>query len=99
MDDRTLRVEGHLRLGLLRFNSGDIAGSERELLRCTELAGELGSLRDQARATYRLGLVKYYPGEVDEAQGFNLQGRDWLEWGGRWELHHQEPPGPRRLRL
>jgi len=82
MDDRTLRVEGHLRLGFLRFNSGDIAGSERELLRCTELAGELGSLRDQARATYRLGLVKYYRGEVDEAERLNLQARDWLERTG-----------------
>src|SRR2546430_5746224 len=82
MDDRTLRVEGHLRLGFLRFNSGDIAGSERDLLRCTELAGELGSLRDQARATYRLGLVKYYRGEVDEAERLNLQARDWLERTG-----------------
>jgi class 3 adenylate cyclase/tetratricopeptide (TPR) repeat protein len=82
MEDRALRVEGHLRLGFLLFNTGDLVGSQRELLRCTELAGELGSLRDQARATYQLGLVKYYLGEADEAERLNFQARDWLERTG-----------------
>jgi class 3 adenylate cyclase/tetratricopeptide (TPR) repeat protein len=82
MEDRTLRVEGHLRLGFLLFNTGDLAGSEHELLRCAELAGELGSLRDQARATYQLGLVRYYRGEADEAERLNFQARDWLERTG-----------------
>ena len=82
MDDRALRVEGHLRLGFLLFNMGEIGASERELLRCTELAGELGSIRDEARAAFLLGLVKHYRGEPDEAARLSLQARDWLERTG-----------------
>jgi class 3 adenylate cyclase/tetratricopeptide (TPR) repeat protein len=82
MDDRALRVEGHLRLGFLLFNMGEIGASERELLRCTELAGELGSIRDEARAAFLLGLVKHYRGEPDEAERLSLQARDWLERTG-----------------
>ena len=82
MDHRALRVEGYLRLGFLLFNMGEIGASERELLRCTELAGELGSLRDEARAAFLLGLVKHYRGEPDEAERLSLQARDWLERTG-----------------
>jgi tetratricopeptide (TPR) repeat protein len=82
LDDRALRVEGHLRLGFHLFNMGDIAGSERELLRCIELAADLGSLRDEARATFLLGLAKYYLGDLDEAERLNIQARDWLERTG-----------------
>jgi tetratricopeptide (TPR) repeat protein len=82
MDDRALRVEGHLRLGFLLFNMGDIAGSEEELQRCLGIAGELGSLRDEARATFLLGLAKHYRGEAGEAERLNLQARDWLERTG-----------------
>jgi tetratricopeptide (TPR) repeat protein len=81
-EDRTLRVEGHLRLGFHFFNMGEIALAEQELLRCMELAGELGSLRDEARAAFLLGLVKYYRGDSDEAKRLNLQARDWLERTG-----------------
>jgi predicted ATPase/class 3 adenylate cyclase len=82
MDDRALRVEGHLRLGFLLFNMGEIGAAERELLRCAELAGELGSIRDEARAAFLLGLVKHYRGEPDEAERLSLQARDWLERTG-----------------
>ncbi|MDX6490535.1 MAG: hypothetical protein QOD43_780, partial [Gaiellaceae bacterium] len=82
MDDRALRVEGHLRLGFLLFNMGEIGASERELLHCTELAGELGSIRDEARAAFLLGLVKHYRGEPEEAERLSLQARDWLERTG-----------------
>jgi class 3 adenylate cyclase/tetratricopeptide (TPR) repeat protein len=82
MDDRALRVEGHLRLGFLLFNMGEIGASERELLRCTELAGELGSIRDEARAAFLLGLVKHYRGDPDEAERLSLQACDWLERTG-----------------
>src|SRR5215208_2188689 len=82
IDDRTLRVEGHLRLGFHLFNMGDVAGSEAELERCIELAGELGSMRDQARATFLLGLAKYYLGHPEEAERLNVQARDWLERTG-----------------
>jgi hypothetical protein len=78
-DDYALRVEGHLRLGFHLFNMGEIAAAEGELLRCTDLAGQLGSLRDQARAAFLLGLVKYYCGDSEEAKRLNLQARDWLE--------------------
>jgi class 3 adenylate cyclase/tetratricopeptide (TPR) repeat protein len=81
-DDRSLRVEGHLRLGFHLFNMGEIAFAEQELLRCMELAGELGSLRDEARAAFLLGLVKHYSGDADESKRLNLQARDWLERTG-----------------
>jgi len=79
IDDRALRVEGHLRLAFLLFNMGDLVESERELLRCVELASEHGSHRDEARATFLLGLARYYRGELEEAERLNLQARDWLE--------------------
>ncbi len=82
INDRSLRVEGHLRLAFLLFNMGDIEGAEHELQRCLEVAGDLGSLRDEARATFLLGLAKYYRGEPDEAERLNLQARDWLERTG-----------------
>jgi class 3 adenylate cyclase/tetratricopeptide (TPR) repeat protein len=82
MEDRALALEGHLRLGFLLFNLGELGGAERELLRCVELAEERGGLRDQARATFLLGLVKHYRGESDEAEQLNLQARDWLERTG-----------------
>ena len=82
IDDRALRVEGHLRLAFLLFNMGDIAASEAELLRSLELAAEEGSYRDEARATFLLGLAKYYLGDPDEAERLNVQARDWLERTG-----------------
>jgi tetratricopeptide (TPR) repeat protein len=77
--DMALCIEGHLRLGFHHFNTGRIAEAERELQRCTELAAELGSLRDQARAAFLLGLVRFYVGSIDEAEALNRQARDWLE--------------------
>jgi tetratricopeptide (TPR) repeat protein len=47
-----------------------------------ELAGELGSLRDEARAAFLLGLVKHYSTDADESKRQNLQARDWLERTG-----------------
>jgi class 3 adenylate cyclase/tetratricopeptide (TPR) repeat protein len=79
MDDTQLKVEGHLRLGFLLSNMGELAAAEEELLRCLELAEHLGSRRDEARAAFQLGLVKYYRGNADEAERLNLQARDWLE--------------------
>src|SRR5207245_2707940 len=49
MKDTALEVEGHLRLGFLLGNMGALAESEEELVRCMELAGHLGSRRDEAR--------------------------------------------------
>jgi tetratricopeptide (TPR) repeat protein len=80
--ETVLSIEGHLRLGFHLFNAGDIAAAEAELARCTELAADFGSLRDQARAAFLLGLVKYYVGSVDEAEAVGLQARDWLDRTG-----------------
>ena len=79
LDDRPLRVEGHLRMGTLLFNLGQLARSEEELLRCLELARETGSVRDDARATHFLALIEYYQGEYDEAERHALRTAEWLE--------------------
>ena len=79
IDDRSLRIEGHLRLGFLLYNMGELESAEHELERCSALAHELGSHTDEARAAFQLGLVKYYRGDVEEAERLGLQARDWLE--------------------
>jgi class 3 adenylate cyclase/tetratricopeptide (TPR) repeat protein len=80
--DAQLSVEGHLRLGFLLYNMGALGAAEEELVRCSELAGRLGSRRDEARAAFQLGLVKYYLGDAGEAEHLNLQAREWLERTG-----------------
>ncbi len=79
LGDRQLRVEGHLRLGFFLFQMGQLAAAEEELIRCAALASELGSFKDEARATFLLGLTKYYRGDVEDAERLALQTRDWLE--------------------
>jgi class 3 adenylate cyclase/tetratricopeptide (TPR) repeat protein len=79
LDDLSLRVEGHLRLGTLLFNLGRLAEAEDQLTRCEALAGAEGSLRDQAMVTLLLSFVKFYRGEVDEAERLALQTLQWLE--------------------
>jgi tetratricopeptide (TPR) repeat protein len=82
IEDRPLRVVGHLRAGAMLFNKGDLAGAEEQLERCSSLAAELGSHRDEARATFLLALIKYYRGNVDEAEHLGEQARGWLERTG-----------------
>ena len=82
IDDRALRVEGHLRMGFIRFNAGDLAESERELRCCIALASDFGSHRDEARATYLLALTQYYRGSLEEAERLGRQAKDWLERTG-----------------
>ena len=78
LDDLPLRVEGHLRIGFLLYNMGRLAEADEELMRCNRLARELGSHRDEARATFQLGLVKYYLGEPEEGERLALQAQEWL---------------------
>jgi predicted ATPase/class 3 adenylate cyclase len=78
-DDHALRVEGHLRMGFFLLNIGQIVRAGEQFERCSHLAGELGSHRDEARATFALGLVKHYRGERREANRLSLQAHDWLE--------------------
>jgi class 3 adenylate cyclase/predicted ATPase len=79
LEDRPLRVEGHLRMGTLLFNSGLVAEAEVELLRCLASARETGSVRDDARATHFLAFVKYYQGKYEEAGTYALRAAEWLE--------------------
>jgi class 3 adenylate cyclase/tetratricopeptide (TPR) repeat protein len=79
LDDRSLRIEGHMRIGSLCFNVGDLAGAEAECERCAELASELGSFRDETRSITLLSLVRYYRGQIDEAEELALQALEWLE--------------------
>jgi class 3 adenylate cyclase/tetratricopeptide (TPR) repeat protein len=79
LGDRALCVEGLMRLGTLLFNVGDLSGAEKAYARCTELASELGSFRDEARSITLLGLVRYYRGDVEEAERLALQALEWLE--------------------
>jgi class 3 adenylate cyclase/tetratricopeptide (TPR) repeat protein len=79
LDDRPLRVEGHLRMGTLLFNLGQLVRAEEEFLRCLALARETGSIRDDARATHFLGLVKYYLGQYEDSERDALRTAEWLE--------------------
>jgi class 3 adenylate cyclase/tetratricopeptide (TPR) repeat protein len=80
--DRSLCIEAHLRLGFVMFNSGDLAEAEEEFLRCSALASEMGSHRDEARATFQIALVKYYRGDLDGAESLGVKALDWLERTG-----------------
>jgi class 3 adenylate cyclase/tetratricopeptide (TPR) repeat protein len=79
VDNRALRIEGHMRLGAFLFNLGRIAEADAELSIAVDLAGQMGSHRDEARATSMLGLYKYYLGDIDEAERIAVQALDWLE--------------------
>jgi class 3 adenylate cyclase/tetratricopeptide (TPR) repeat protein len=82
LGDHAMRVEGQARIATFLFNDGKLAQAEEQLILASTLAGELGSLRDQARATSWLGVVKYYQGELEEAERLGLQALDWLERTG-----------------
>ena len=82
LESRPLRIEGHMRLGVLLFNLGRLADAERDLLRCAALADDVGSFRDEARVTYQLSMVKYYRGEPAEAERLALQADEWLDRTG-----------------
>jgi class 3 adenylate cyclase/tetratricopeptide (TPR) repeat protein len=82
LDDTALQIQIRNFLQVLLYNAGDLAGAEEQLVGCTALAGAAGSLRDQARATYQLGLVRYHLGQIEEAERLGLQALDWLERTG-----------------
>ena len=82
LDDRALRIEGHLRLGILFLNTGQPGLAQEELARCSRLASEMGSRRDEARATCALGVAKYYLGELADAESLGGQARAWLDRTG-----------------
>jgi tetratricopeptide (TPR) repeat protein len=71
-----------MRAGVLLFNKGDLALAEEQFERCSELAMELGSGRDQARATYPLAVIKHLRGERAEAEQLGEQARAAFERTG-----------------
>jgi class 3 adenylate cyclase/tetratricopeptide (TPR) repeat protein len=89
IDDRTLRIEGHMRIGSLCFNVADLAGAEQAWEQSAELASELGSFRDEARSLTLLSLVRYYRGQLDEAERLALRALEWLERTGDTYLQLQ----------
>jgi tetratricopeptide (TPR) repeat protein len=82
LEDHALQIEGHVWLVILLYNVGDLAGAQAQLVPYSALAGEVGGLRDQARATFQLGLVKYHLGEIEEAELLGLQALEWLDRTG-----------------
>ena len=79
LDDRALSIEGHMRIGTICFNVGDLVGAQESLERSAWLASELGSFRDETRAITLLSPVLYYRGQVEEAERLALQALEWLE--------------------
>jgi tetratricopeptide (TPR) repeat protein len=82
IDDLPLLVEGHLRTGFILYNAGAYDRAEAEFRRCSELAAELGSTRDEARATMPLAFIRYLHGDISEAERLAEQTRQWLERTG-----------------
>jgi tetratricopeptide (TPR) repeat protein len=82
IDDLTLRVDGHLRMGFLLYNIGELADAEEQLILCSTLAAELGSSRKEALANFLLALIRYLRGDLDEAEQRAEQARAWLERTG-----------------
>jgi len=78
LGDMTLRIEARMRLGSILFNMGDLAGAERTLTEAATLAGETGSIRDDARISSLLAYVTYFR-DPDEAERLALQALEWLE--------------------
>jgi class 3 adenylate cyclase/tetratricopeptide (TPR) repeat protein len=82
LGDHALRIEGHFRLGTLLLNVGDLGAAEEHFTRCSALASDLGSVRDEARVTFFLAGVKYWRGELDQSERLGLQAHEWLERTG-----------------
>ena len=78
LGDLTLRIEVRMRLGSVLFNTGDLAGAERALMDAATLAGETGSVRDDARISSLLAYVQYFR-DPAEAERLALQALEWLE--------------------
>jgi tetratricopeptide (TPR) repeat protein len=81
--DRLLQIEGHMRLGVVFFNLAELGRADEHLERCLELARDLGSLKEEARATYYSAYLAYqHRGDLDEAERLARQTAQWLERTG-----------------
>ncbi len=82
IEDTPLLVEGHLRMGFILQNTGQLERAEAEFARTASLAAELGSTRDEARATMPLAFIRYLRGDVEGAEVLGEETRGWLERTG-----------------
>src|SRR5262249_13761429 len=67
LDDRHLLAEGELRTGFILVADGQLALAEQALTRSAEIGAELGSRRDEARATFQRAYIAYHRGRAEEA--------------------------------
>ena len=98
IDDRTLRVTGHLRMGFLLYNMGDLAAAEEQLERCSSLAAELGSSRQQALATFPLALDQVPPRRPRRGRAARRTGARVARAHRRYVLPDPEPRRARAIR-
>ncbi|HEX3456097.1 MAG TPA: adenylate/guanylate cyclase domain-containing protein [Gaiellaceae bacterium] len=82
LDDRALRAEGQLRLGFLLFADGALEQAEAALVRSAAIGSELGSRRDETRATFMQAYTAFYRGRVEEAERLALGAQEWFERTG-----------------
>src|SRR5579862_885347 len=79
LEDRVLQLRVRGCLQVVLYNLGDLTGTRTELERSLELLGDSGGLRDEARLSFQLALVKYHQGELEEAEELGLRAQQWLE--------------------
>jgi len=82
LDDRQLLAEGELRRGFLLTSAGELAEAEAALVRSAEIGSELGSRRDESRATFMRAYVAYHRGRAEEAERLALEAQEWVERTG-----------------
>jgi len=79
LGDETLQLEGQKLLVSVLYNLGRLVPAEQMLMQSSQILGRRASLRDEARAAFQLGLIKYHRGEVDEAEQLSGRALAWLE--------------------
>jgi tetratricopeptide (TPR) repeat protein len=82
LDDRHLLAEGELRRGFVLVADGRLALAEQALARSAEIGSELGSRRDESRATCQHAYIAYHRGRPEEAERRALEAQEWFERTG-----------------
>jgi tetratricopeptide (TPR) repeat protein len=79
LGDETLQLEGQKLLVIVLYNLGRLVPAEEVLTQSSSILSRRASLRDEARVTFQLGLIKYHRGDVDEAEQLSGRALAWLE--------------------
>jgi class 3 adenylate cyclase/tetratricopeptide (TPR) repeat protein len=82
LDDHSLLAEGELRLGFALMAAGELERSEEALARSAEYGSELGSRRDESRATFMRAVISHALGRTEEAERLALEAQEWFERTG-----------------